>query len=102
EDVVANLLGDRVPLLGQLRVAPHLGELCRAVERDPAHELRRDVVLRLAAGLPDSLVWLLPDLDRAFGLRLHDRPEPAGEALALSRVEQDRVEHGAEDVVLAL
>ena len=39
---------------------------------------------------------------RALGLRLDDRPEPSGEPFAVARVEQDRVEHGAEDVVLAL
>ena len=38
----------------------------------------------------------------ALGLRLDDRPQPPGQALAAARVQQDRVEHGAEDVVLAL
>ncbi len=59
-------------------------------------------MLRRAAGLPDPLVGLLPDARRALGLRLHDRPEAGRQALGLPRVEQDRVEHGAEDVVLAL
>ena len=72
------------------------------VQRHPAHQLRGDVVLRLAARLPDSLVGLLPDLDRALRLRLDDRPEPAREALAAAGVEQDRVERRPEDVVLAL
>ena len=85
-----------------LGVAADLGELRGAVERDPAHELRRDVVLRRAARLPDALVGLAPDLRRALGLRLDDRPEPPRQPLALARVEQDRVEHRAEDVVLAL
>ena len=44
--------------------------LARAVQRDPAHQLRRDVVLRLAARLPDALVGLAPDRGRALGLRL--------------------------------
>src|SRR4029450_7140401 len=35
-------------------------------------------------------------------LRPHKWPEPARQALAPRRVQQDRVEHGAEDVVLAL
>ena len=59
-------------------------------------------MLRLAAGLPDALVGLAPDLGGALGLRLHDRPQPPGQALAVHRVLEDRVEHGAEDVVLAL
>ena len=37
-----------------------------------------------------------------FGLRLHDRPQPARQPLAAPRVQQDRVERSAEDVVLAL
>ena len=59
-------------------------------------------MLRLAARLPDPLVRLSPDLRRALGLRLHDRPEAARQPLAVARVEQDRVEDGAEDVVLPL
>src|SRR5204863_2674336 len=68
----------------------------------PAHQLRGDVVLRLAASLPDPLVGLAPDARRALGLRLNERPQPPRQALASPRVEQDRVEHGAEDVVLPL
>ena len=41
-------------------------------------------------------------LRRALGLRLHDRPEPPRQPVALARVLEDRVEHGAEDVVLLL
>ena len=59
-------------------------------------------MLRLAARLPDPLVRLAPDLRRALRLTLDDRPEPPRQALALLRVQQDRVEDGAEDVVLAL
>ena len=59
-------------------------------------------MLRLAARLPDPLVGLPPDARGALGLRLDDRPEPPRQPLAPARVEQDRVEHGAEDVVLAL
>ena len=59
-------------------------------------------MLRLAAGLPDALVGLAPDGGRALGLRLDDRPETPRQALAVPGVEQDRVERGAEDVVLAL
>src|SRR5207344_3600043 len=57
---------------------------------------------RLAARLPDALIGLAPDPRCTFSLRFDDGPEPAGQALALSRVKEDRVEDGAEDVVLAL
>ena len=59
-------------------------------------------MLRRAAGLPDPLVGLLPHARRALGLGLHERPEAVRQALGLRRVEQDRVEHRAEDVVLPL
>ena len=99
---VADRLRGRRPVGLEARVAADLRELRGAVERDPAHQLRRDVVLRRAAGLPDSLVGVLPDLRGALGLRLHDRPEPARESLASAGVEEDRVEDRAEDVVLSL
>ena len=82
--------------------AAERGQLGGAIERHPAHQLRRDVVLRLAPRLPDPLVGLPPHGGRALGLRLDERPEPAREALAAPGVEEDRVEGGAEDVVLAL
>ncbi len=59
-------------------------------------------MLGLAARLPDALVGLAPDLGRAFGLRLHDRPQPPRQPLAAAGVQQDRVQRRAEDVVLAL
>ena len=97
-----DLLGGRAPGGRLVLVAADHGELGRAVERDPAHQLRRDVVLRRSARLPDPLVGLAPDLRRALGLGLDDRPQPLRQSLALVRVEQDRVEHRAEDVVLPL
>src|SRR6185437_6964176 len=90
------------PPLTQFRVAAQPGELAGAIEGDPAHQLRRDVVARLAASLPDPLVRLAPDLDGALRLALHDRPQPPRQPFAAARVQEDRVEHGAEDVVLAL
>ena len=102
EDVRADLIGDSLPVLLELRIAADLGQLRRAVERDPAHELRRDVVLRRAACLPDALVGLSPHTDRAFRLRLDDRPQPSGRRLlrrVCSRIESSA---GAEDVVLPL
>src|SRR5690349_13682110 len=102
EDVGPDLLCGGTPLLLQGGVAADLRQLGGAVERDPAHELRGDVVLRLTARLPDTLIRAPPDLRRTLGLGLHDGPELAREALAVPGVEEDRVENGAEDVVLAL
>src|SRR5262249_57994335 len=59
-------------------------------------------MLWLAASLPDTLVGVAPDTAGALRLRLDDRPEPAWQALGSPGMEQNRVEDGAEDVVLAL
>ena len=74
EDVLADLLRGGAPLGLEVGVAADLRELRGPVHRDPAHQLGGDVVLGLAARLPDPLVRLLPDLRRALGLRLDDRP----------------------------
>ena len=97
-----DLLRGCAPGLVQLGVAAVVGELGRAIHRDPAHELRGHVVLGRAARLPDPLVGLAPHLHRALRLGLDDRPQPARQPVAAARVEQDRVEHRAEHVVLAL
>ena len=102
EDVLADRVGRLLPGRLELGIPADLRELRSPVERDPAHQLRGDVVLRLAARLPDPLVGLLPDPCRALRLRLDDRPEALREALASAGVEQDRIEDRAEDVVLAL
>ena len=78
EDVGLDLVGGGAPGRPELGVAADLGQLGGAVERDPAHELRRHVVLRLAAGLPDALVGLAPHRGGALGLGLDDRPQPRG------------------------
>ena len=59
-------------------------------------------MLGLAAGLPDALVGFAPHLGGALGLRLDDRPQPPRQPLAAAGVQQDRVQDGAEHVVLAL
>ena len=102
EDVGVDLGGRGAPLLLEVAVAADRGELGGAVHRHPAHQLRGDVVLGLSARLPDALVGLAPDLGGALGLGLDDRPQPARQALAVHRVLEDRVEHRAVDVVLAL
>ena len=90
------------PGRGKLGVAAYVRELRGAVERHPAHQLRRYVVPRLAARLPDALIGVLPDRRGALGLCLHERPEAPRDPLAAAAVQQDRVERRAEDVVLAL
>ena len=102
EDVRLDLVGGGAPGLLERRVAGDMRQLRGAVERDPAHQLRGHVVLRVAAGLPDALVGIPPDLCRALRLALDDRPQPPRHALAATRMEQDRVERRPEDVVLAL
>ena len=102
EDVLLDLVGDRGPFLLELVVVADLGELGGPVECDPAHQLGRDVVLRLSPRFPDALVGLAPGRDRARGLRLHERPQPAGQVLAAPGVQEQRVEDGAEHVVLPL
>ena len=57
---------------------------------------------RLAARLPDALVGLPPDLRGALHLVGEHRPQALGDVVALLGVQVDRVEHRAEDVVLAL
>ena len=59
-------------------------------------------MLGLAAGLPDALVGVAPHRGGALGLGLDERPQAPGQALAAPGVEQDRVQHRAVDVVLAL
>src|SRR5438270_5861209 len=102
EDVGVYLLGGGPPFGPQLWTVPDRRELGRSVHRHPAHELRGDVVLRLAASLPDPLIRLAPDLHRALGLSLDDRPQPPRQALAVHRVLEDRVEDCPEDVILTL
>ena len=68
QDVGVDLLGRLSPLgLGRGVVADR-GQLRGPIQGDPAHQLRRDVVLRFAAGLPDALVRLAPGGCRALGL----------------------------------
>ena len=102
KDVRLDLVRRRPPGALEVGVAPDRRQLRRSVERHPAHQLRRHVVLGVSTGLPDPLVGVLPDLGRALGLRLHDRPQASRQALGAARMEQDRVERRAVDVVLAL
>ena len=101
-DVGVDLVGDLAPLRGEVGLVVHPGQPGAAVEGDPAHELARREVLRLPADLPDAAVGLVPVLDGLLDLPLQHRPQCLGQLLARSRVQVDRVEHGAPHVVLAL
>src|SRR4051794_14846149 len=92
EDVGLDLVGGDLPGGRALPVAADVREPRRPVHGHPAHQLGRDVVLGLAACLPDALVRFPPDRRGALGLRLHDRPQATGQAAAALRVQQDRVE----------
>ena len=59
-------------------------------------------MLVLAAHLPDAAVGLLPVLDRGLDEPLDQRPAPLGQVVAGLRVQEDRVQHRAPHVVLAL
>ena len=63
-DVGLDLVGGQLPLGGLAVLAASCGEPRAAVDRDPAHDLRRGEVLRLAAHLPDAAVGLAPVLER--------------------------------------
>ena len=102
EDVGLDLVRRRSPGRAALVFASDMCQPGRAVERHPAHQLGRHVVLRLAACLPDALVGFAPDFCCALRLRLDDRPQRTGQPLASLRVKPHRVEHRAEHVVLAL
>ena len=80
------------------------GQAGAAVDRDPDHQLRGDVVLRLAARLPDPLVGLVPGGDRRFDLVGEHRLAVGSGMPVRARlfVQVDRVEQRAPDVVLAL
>src|SRR6202008_180696 len=60
EYVRADLVRRRAPLVGELVVVTDVRQLGSPVERYPTHQLRRHVVLRLSARLPDALVRLPP------------------------------------------
>src|SRR5262252_11132349 len=89
EDVRLDLVRRRAPCRRCLWVAADLRQRARAVEGDPAHQLGGHVVLRLAARLPDALVGVAPNTGGARCLRLHNRPQPARQALVAAGVKED-------------
>ena len=87
EDVLADLLSGRPPLGGELEFALERRQPGPTIRRHPAHQLRGHVLLGLAARLPDPLIGLLPDVERAPDLVLEDRPQPLGNVAARPRVQ---------------
>ena len=102
EDVGLDLVGDPPPRLDVALPAMQFGELCAAIEGDPAHDLARREVLRLAADLPDATIRLAPVGDGLFDLSLQNRPQVLGDLLTRPRVEIHRVQHRTPHVVLHL
>ena len=86
----------------ELGVPAPLGEARAAVERDPAHQLRGDVVARLPARLPDPLVGLAPHAPGPRNLVGEHRPQAVVDVVVALGVQVHGVQHRAEDVVLAL
>src|SRR5215471_7725636 len=102
EDVRPDLVRRCTPCRRHTWVASDLRQPARAVKGDPTHQLRGNIVLWLAPGLPDALVRVTPDASGTGCLRLDDRPEAARQTPAAASVGKERVEGGAEDVVLPL
>ena len=103
KDVGLDLVGGLAPTIAAL--VPFPVALCQpraAVQGDPAHQLGRHVVLGLAAGLPDPLVGLVPDLRRAVDLIGDDRPDRGRDLPVGLRVDVEGVDERAVDVVLTL
>ena len=68
EDLGVEFVGLALPLVGDLIEPDGAGQAHAAVDRDPDHQLRGDVVLGLSARLPDPLVGMRPGVDRRFHL----------------------------------
>src|SRR5215207_9225338 len=102
EDVVLDLSSGGPPDRREIAVTADSSQFRRAIQRDPAHQLGGHIMLRLAASLPDSLVRLPPERGSALGLRLDDRPQSPRQPIAASNVQQDRIQHSAKHVILAL
>ena len=102
DDVGLDLVGVGLPALRVLARFPEPREPGAAVARDPAHDLRADEVLVVAADLPDAAVGQPPVLDRRLHEPLDQRPAALGQMVARLGVQEDRVQHRAPHVVLAL
>src|SRR5438270_2268180 len=91
-----------LPLRHVSRMAGSLRQGDGAVQGHPAPQLAVGVVLALALKLPDSVVGLAAQLPNAIGEALDDGPEFGRDKAALALIDRHAVDHGAEDVQLAL
>src|SRR5215467_11516008 len=87
EDVRPDLVRGCTPCRRHTWVASDLRQPARAVKGDPTHQLRGNIVLWLAPGLPDALVRVTPDASGTGCLHLDDRPEAARQTPAAAGVE---------------
>ncbi len=102
EDVGLDLVGHRRPLPGVVGTTLQFGEFRAAIERHPAHDLRRHEVLGLAAHLPDAPIGLAPVGRCLLDLPAQGVQQRLGEVPAGLDVQVHRVEQRAPDVVLLL
>ena len=91
-----DLLTRRCPLGDAVLGPERAGELDRAIERHPAHQLRVQEVLRLPADLPDALVALHPS--RCGGVGGVDEEGARGRVEATQLV--DQAARGAEELAV--
>ena len=90
------------PAFGAFVVAAPTGEANPAIHGDPAQDLRRDEVLRLAAHLPDALVGRGCLLDGLIHEAGDDVPHGLGDGAATAGMGGERVEQHPPHVVLVL
>ena len=102
EHVGVDLVRRRLPAGEPLAVVAQQREPRAAIRRDPAHDLRRREVLRLAADLPDAAVGLAPVRQRLLDLVADERPHALAQPVARLHVQVERVEEAAPHVVLAV
>src|SRR3954451_21852220 len=61
-DIPANGIAEQLPSIDRPLQTESLGALDGAVKRDPSHDLGGNVMLTLAAALPDAMIRVVPDL----------------------------------------
>ena len=81
------------PPLERRLEAEFLGALDAAIERDPGHHLRRDIMRAVAAPLPDAVIRLVPYFGQMLQHRAFQVPGPfielqLGHARLVKRVDQ--------------
>ena len=59
-DIAADGVAQGAPAIERCLKTELFGALDAAIERDPCHDFRRDIVLALAAPLPDAVIGLVP------------------------------------------